>query len=626
MLPKRGFTAISCQDSSRQIHPSHSDEGSKDREQSDVRIFSGFVEPGMKPRPPVLDSTPGGEGQMTSNMRANEDERLEELPAGELEHRLMELPVRRRLEVILGRADAELVVAGLADQDFFVTVKELGPQDTLPLLALATVDQLNHVFDIEWWRKDAVLPASALEWLELLSRAGDEKVLLWLYHVDFELLTLLFKRWIRVVVLPEDVDLVEARESLPVHTIDDQFFWECRYPQYEDLVQHLLRLIFETHQGFYLELMNHILWLPDAECEEEAYRFHRGRLEDRGVPDFYDSLTIYRAPRPQELRRRRASGELPFEGSIPAFALALVHEGDLFRSCLAEMRDNRLLDTLGFELASLANKVLVADELPPDQPRALQRAADKAAAYVNLGLTLRTGGGLHEAASLLKDVYLEDLFRLGHARVAKLRSALQNLVAEGWPARWPHGILCLDSDWLEWAELILQKTPQLRRKAAGIMTGGLEDFFRTPQDIAEAEERIQALLAMGRLFDALWEPGPAPDWLLMSGGLVSRMEDVTLSAMIWTAASQFLRGGEWRLWPIPVAGWDTLWARLEPDVIHGAIHEWASTILPDERQLELAGLYLAPLEEEYAHQMAPFLNKEGASPDPRLMKFFIFGE
>jgi hypothetical protein len=563
---------------------------------------------------------------MTANIRTSEDEWLEGLPPSELGPRLMELPARKRLGTILGRKDAESVVAGLADQDFYVTVKELGPRDALPLLAMGTMDQLNHVFDIEWWRKDAVLPARALDWLELLSRAREDKVLSWLYQVDFELLTLLFKRWIRVVPLPEDVDLLEAREELPVHTIDDQFFWECRYPQYEHLVQSLLRLLFEAHQGFYLELMNHILWLPDTECEEAAYRFHRGRLEDRGVPDFYDSLAIYRTPRPEELKRRRTLVEVPTEGSVPSFALTLAPEGDLFRRCLAELRDFRLLDMLRFELASLSNKVLVADELPVDEPQSLQAAAGKAAAYVNLGLMLRSGDDLSEAVSLLKDVYLEDLFRLGHSKVLKLRSGLQSIVGEGWLARWPHGINCLDAEWLEWAEGILQKTPRVWRQAHGGLTGNKEDCFRTLEDLSEAEQRTRVLLEMGRLFDALWEHGAAPNWSLLPDAVISRMEDVTLSTMIWTAAAQFLHRGAWRLLPLGVMEWDALWSRLHPAGMHRAIHDWVSSVLIEEDQVVLADLYLGPVEEEYVLQMTPFLREKGSVPDPRLMRFFLFAD
>jgi hypothetical protein len=281
---------------------------------------------------------------------------------------------------------------------------------------------------------------------------------------------------------------------------------------------------------------------------------------------------------------------------------------------------------LGFELTSLANKVLVADELPPDQHQALQRAADKAGAYVNLGLMERSGGSLSEAVSVLKDVYLEDLFRLGHARVAKLRSVLEGLVAEGWPARWPHGIQCLDSEWLDWAELIVQRTPQLRRKRDGGATGGSEDFFRTPQDLAEAEHGIGVLLAMGGLFDALWEPGTTPNWRLPPDAVVSRMEDVTLGAMIWTAAAQSLRGGEWRLLPIPVGEWEVLWTRLEPDAMLGVIHGWVSTVLKDESEIELAGIYLKPIADEYARQMVPSLSGLGTAPDPRLVRFLLFAE
>ncbi|NTW36486.1 MAG: hypothetical protein HGB17_10200, partial [Syntrophobacteraceae bacterium] len=91
---------------------------------------------------------------MAASIRTPENERLEELPAAKLGQRLMELPARKRMEIILGRADAESVVAGLADQDFFVTLKELGPHDALPLLAMGTLEQLNHVLDIEWWSND----------------------------------------------------------------------------------------------------------------------------------------------------------------------------------------------------------------------------------------------------------------------------------------------------------------------------------------------------------------------------------------------------------------------------------------------------------------------------------------
>jgi hypothetical protein len=558
-------------------------------------------------------------------IRVLEAEGLEGLTPSEMNRRLMSMPARMRVELILGRADAGVIVSRMADQDFFLTVKEVGPEDALPLLALGTMDQLSHIFDIEWWKKDTVRPAAALEWLDLLGRAGEGRILSWLYKADFELLTLLFKKWIHVVMLPEDVDLAEAREHLPAHTIDDQFFWECRYPQYEDLVQHLLSLLFETHRGFYLELMNHILWLPDAECEESAYRFHRGRLEDRGVPDFYDALAIYRAPRPQELRKRQSEEGPPLEGDVPSFALAVAREGDLLRRCMEAVEESRLLDMLRFELAALANKVLVADELPPDQPEALLRAADKAAAYVNLGLVQRSGDREAVAASLLRDVYLEDLFRLGHEMVAKVGRQVRELVGSGWISRWPHGIHCLDQDWLEWVELILEWTPRMRRRVEGGAKGEeREDLFRSSRDIASARQRIRVLGAVGRLFDALQEHESPPAWDLWADGFVSSMEDVTLGTMIWTAAAQSLQSGGWRLLPLRASQWELLWRELRPAAMEQVIEDWVLGVLRDREEMALADLYLGPIHRDYARQMGAFMGTPGTTPDPRLMRFFLF--
>lgn len=562
----------------------------------------------------------------TAGARVSEEGSLEGLTPSEFSRRLMTMPARRRLELLLGRTDGGMIVSGMADQDFFLTVKEVGREDALPLLALGTMDQLSHLFDIEWWKKDAVRPAAALEWLELLGRAGEGRILYWLYQVDFELLTLLFKKWIHVVMLPEDVDLAEARDHLPARTIDDQYFWECRYPQYEDLVHHLLSLLFETHPGFYLELMNHILWLPDAECEESAYRFHRGRLEDRGVPDFYDALAIYRAPRPRGLRRR-SSGESPaFEGHAPSFALAVTSEEDLLRRCMEAVGDSRLLDALRIELACLANKVLVADELPPDDAESLLRAADKAAAYVNLGLMERSGDRDAVAASLLKDVYLEDLFRLGHEMVSKISRQAGGLVTSGWLSRWPYGVHCLDPDWLEWIELILERTPRMRRVGEGNVKANREDLFRTLRDLSAADQRIGVLNAVGRLFDALWKRETAPNWSLWADGVVSRMEDATLATLIWTAAAQRVHGGEWRLQPLRVSDWGLTWKDLHPAAMERVIGDWARDVMGEGDQLALADLYLGPIHREYAQQMGVFAHESGGAPDPRLMRFFLFME
>jgi tetratricopeptide (TPR) repeat protein len=369
-----------------------------------------------------------------------EERRLEKLAPVQLSRHLMRLPVKKRLDLILSRTDAQEVVAAMPVQDFFISIQELGPEDALPLLALARVEQINHLFDLEWWHKDRIQPAKAVEWLERLSRASDERLLAWLYVADFELLTASFKGWIGVYTMPEDdTDLLEAREQLPKNTLDDTYYWEARYPQYEDFLRRVLSLLFEVNFGFYKELMNHVLWALDVEVEEAAYRFHRGRLEDEAIPDYYDALEIYRSIRQDEIGRNKsfAAGE---NETSPAFALALIQERDLLSRALERIQDVATLDALQWELASLANKVVVADQVPYDSPEALHGAVDKVGAYVSLGLDLKTGGNLDLAVKALKEVLLEHLFRLAPTQVMKRRERLRVGVASGWRAKWPLGI------------------------------------------------------------------------------------------------------------------------------------------------------------------------------------------
>jgi hypothetical protein len=156
------------------------------------------------------------------------------------------------------------------------------------------------------------------------------------------------------------------------------------------------------------------------------------------------------------------------------------------------------------------------------------------------------------------------------------------------------------------------------------MFGSGEDFFRTPGDLAEAEHRINVLGVMGRLFEALLGREAPPDWPLWHEGMIARMEDVTLGSMIWTAASQAILGGEWRLAPLRASEWEAAWPALHPTKLERVIGDWARSVLKEPGQIDLAARYLGPLHQEYAHQRRSLQEAARGAPDPRLTTFFLF--
>lgn len=554
-----------------------------------------------------------------------EEKRLEKLPPRELAGHLMMLPAKRRLDLILQHADARSVVAAIGMHDFYFSVLEIGPDDSLPFLALADTGQLNHLFDIEWWQKDSLQASNAISWFDRLQRASEENLLAWLYKADFELLVALFKKWIRVLITPEDVDPLEAREQLPKNTLDDVYFWEPVYPQYEELLTRVLSLLFEIHQGFYRELMNHVIWVTDNAMEEEAYHFHRARLEENGIPDFYDALEIYRSIAPGEIASgKKAVDIMPEESAPPSFALALVPEGEVLSVALAAIEDRALAYSLQLELALLANKAVVADQVSTESPAALRNAVAKTAAYVNLGLELLSGGDRETAVKALEDVYLEHLFRLAQTRVGEIRNRLGEIVRRGWLSEWPEGIRCLDREWMEQAELLLGKTPMLLRPASVPGSAPGEDYFRKESDFRLADRFIRTVALLAVPYRAL---NPHPDMIgnsLLPGSQIPGLADVTLGAMILTAAAQFLMTKHRALQPIPVSQWPVLFPLAQPEPLREAVGDWVLKLLPHEREHSLVFDYVDSILKAYSEEMPAF---SGTSlPDPHMVGFFLFTE
>ncbi len=555
------------------------------------------------------------------------EKRLEKLGPGQRVRELMRIPAKRRLELILESTDAERTMAALDVNDFFHFLQEIGPDDSLPMLALASVEQINHLFDIDWWRKDSLEPAKALTWLDRLNRASERKLVEWLYNADFDLLVALFKQWISVDVVPEDIDLVEARDLLPPKTLDDHFFWESRYPQYEDLINGLLSIMFEINYGFFKELMNSILYAVTVESEEQAYHFHRARLSEHSVPELEEALEIYRAIRPNEftLKRPMESGE---EGERPpSFALALVQEGDLLGRVLRQVQDIDLADTLQLELASLANKVVVADQVAPDNAEALRGAVEKALAYVNLGLEIKSGGEVEKAAEIIRNTFLEHLFRLAQAEVARVRGRLQKAVRSGWPAQSSSGIKILDGEWFDAAEELLRKTPRLLKLPVHEPTQGAIpqfDLFKTPQDIGRGNYIVDVITGAGGIYKSLAKDPRELEPLLWPEAQVQSLEDITLGVMVFTAAANFLTKGNWSVDPLPAGNWPQDFAKFQPQELDRVVMDWVYKKISEQGERNLAEAYLAPILRDYDFEMKPF--SPANPPEAQMVKFFLFRE
>ena len=92
---------------------------------------------------------------------------LEKLPLARQAEIAAQLPARERLELLLHAPLPMRLVRTLPDGDLYLTIREVGPADALPLLALASAPQLLHLIDLESWRRDEFDPGRSGAWIAL---------------------------------------------------------------------------------------------------------------------------------------------------------------------------------------------------------------------------------------------------------------------------------------------------------------------------------------------------------------------------------------------------------------------------------------------------------------------------
>lgn len=556
-----------------------------------------------------------------------EEKLLLKLPAAEMADRLMAVPAPKRLDMLLARTDAEEVVAALPPQDFYLFVKELGAESSMPLLSLCQAEQFSHIIDLEGWRGDVVNAGKVLVWYTTLMRADETKFLNWLYSADFEFLVLLFKNWLDEVKVAGEEDFQEESDTLPKSTIDNQYYFSVRYPDYEEVIRFILSFLFEHHQAFYQALLHDVRFVLVSEVEELAYRFHRGRLEDNAIPDFEEARSIYRAMTAASLSqdKKMESGTTEEHEWVPSFAVLHVPQQGIFADALSKIQDHRALDVLRQELVALANKVLVADGLDFEEPDNLRQSVDKAVAYLNLGLEEIAGLDTRLAARCLREHFLEELFRLGHAKTEKVLRPLRSIVLKGWLADWPEGINLLETRWQEEIGLLTAQTPMLLRR--GPEGAEREDYIRYRLDCRQIEDETAMLEDMECIYEDICRQ-QLSDWADFAGGLWkkgqnSSLAEVTIGRLLFTAAAWQAWQGKWLYEPLPLKKWPDIFAALATVDLKKIIVRKIEDMNRDGSMVAHAAAYLAPLFVEFDEEMR--WDAAAPTPDPGIVPFFLFG-
>lgn len=393
----------------------------------------------------------------------------------------LRLAPEEALERILDSPQPAALVHAFPEEDLHILIREIGPDDALPLIALASSKQREYLLDQEIWQRDRIDLSATARWLDRLLRADASaaRTIQWLAKDKLDVIELFLFRAIEVRMREHDQD--PSVFGPDFFSYDNVFYIRIISPppvpekdepepggaSLQDTVKKLLDHLADSDyvrlQGILLEAA-HVL---PAETEEEAYRLRTVRLAEKGFLPFEEAVGLYQPlndqafPHKARRQHRLAPTQPDFFPLVPATVLP---EGNLFTRALASLDDREQRQALQEEFAALCNRIIVADRQKIDRREALATVVAKASGYIHIGLQKRlpqNASGVSDATAAreIGRYHLAGLFRLGYGEATRLKRAAEEWVHQSWFAGQGLSLTFWGETWLGVIGGLLLKRP-----------------------------------------------------------------------------------------------------------------------------------------------------------------------
>jgi hypothetical protein len=453
---------------------------------------------------------------------------------------LRSLDSQQKTRLLLDAENGAELMAGLSIQEVYLLAVERGPEHIPELLSLATSEQWSGFIDLDCWDDDHFDSAKTHRWLISLLQGEEETAFTVLREMNFEQLVLIFKSEMDIPSGPEADENSDAR----IDAIKRDGGYEICY--HTENGAKLFHKILDVLQSYEPEFFVYLLEAVRAETmgliEESVYQQRSGRLLDMGIPEPFAARKIYTWLDP-EWYRQEPTGKIslgPCEGSAPGFTLALVRPKGLLAEALAD----GMSEEIAWEMASVVNKVMMADRVKMGDIDQVSGVISKVDAYLNLALEWLAGQDVAVAKECLANRYGEDLFRLGYSLTLRLQ---RRAAAVARTTVAPY----LDHNARACIAALNRKTPLFFEGVADAARGG-KRLFASLTEIHAVDKWLDRIETQRQLFeDALQFALPEPALLDLSGCQPDQADEITLVEFFLTSLANRLLGRQFE--PLPIA-------------------------------------------------------------------------
>ena len=419
----------------------------------------------------------------------------------------------QKRNLILDASDPQALVRSLPTQELYYTIKDIGLADSGEVVALASAEQVAGCLDLDCWSKDRLDLGRLHGWLRFFTAGEKEAAEAVWKGADPEALLLAFRSLVGVHELVEG-ELPESAVGELVRTPDGFYALEVipppdapENPLARALIDRVVGMGFAAAHAF----MESVRWELPSALEEQAYQFRAGRLEDLGLPDYYEALSIFQPVRPDE------GGERPpvppplceeLGAVLPERWSADSGGTGLLRRSMEELADTETLDELKGGLALLANRTVVAERKEPSSRGVVGEALRAVVANIEIGMQTLGVSRAREGAAVLAKRDLGWLHRLGFTQLRRLGQRAREMERSGRYSLVDGELSLLDSPHREMARALRLPIPRfVAVDDPEVM--GIQRRFESIADVQAAEEELDFLAELPDLVAEVFGAEPA---------------------------------------------------------------------------------------------------------------------
>jgi hypothetical protein len=446
---------------------------------------------------------------------------------------ILSLSPEKALDAILDLPQSAALVHSLSEQDFHFLIHDIGIEDALPLLRLASDKQWEYIVDLEIWEKDRIDLASVTKWLDLLFKIDPGRFIKWFLHQKTELMEFYLFKNIDIRIRETDEDPSDFGEAF--FSFDDTFYvkfldkpfdlesdlsdgGKTTQSHRDDFLSKFLETLSAYDHLTYQKVLMETSGVIPAETEEEAYRLKNVRLAEKGFLPYAEAVGIYQPLKVQDFKKQPtkfivSEPEQKLFFPVPFYHTDLLEQEDYFTNALKKIKIDDVLEQIQIEFASLCNRIVSADQKIIREKDQLKSVVKKACGYINIGLEKLTedDGDLHadRCAAVVQMCPLSNIFKVGFGLALELKWRAGKWHEMSWFKR--NGLLLgfWDQDWMGVLGGLLIKKPLFYDS---YKTGVLYREFVTLQDIKDTENILNEIVAFDEILSLMnIEPEPVSE-------------------------------------------------------------------------------------------------------------------